>query len=407
MVHVKGLVSLLVLAATGYMGIMTVGVVAVAALVWNTPRSRTIWRILAGAGKQVWFTLVVWWLEAWCGVQFIVTCSEQAHGQILCRRRQGGWPRTLLMWSNHRCRLDWMYLLAAFEQLGLLSQLKIVLKSPLKRMPIFGWGMQMLEFLFISRSRQADASGEDDSLRDLCAKLSMSSNKFAEPNAVLIFPEGTDLSDSNIAHSREFARQSALHERRHVLYPRLTGTQAIAKILYPSSSSLSSSSLTQTVVDQTSPHLVLDMTIGIVGANNDTLCRPSELSLLRHDHPRRVHIHLDLLVLPPTTTGGDRSSVTDVLQRSFATKEEDHFDKQFASKGCFDGTVLFRPSARLRRFACLACMLLTVAAFVWLQTSLGVRYFVFQCVFAMGLWATTEWIGGLHAWISVGDAQVV
>jgi hypothetical protein len=43
------------------------------------------------------------------------------------------------------------------------------------------------------------------------------------PIALLIFPEGTDLSDSNVHKSNAFAREKNLEERRFVLYPKSTG----------------------------------------------------------------------------------------------------------------------------------------------------------------------------------------
>ncbi len=40
--------------------------------------------------------------------------------------------------------------------MGRLESLKIVLKAGLKRVPIFGWGMQHFYFLFLHRNWDAD-----------------------------------------------------------------------------------------------------------------------------------------------------------------------------------------------------------------------------------------------------------
>jgi lysocardiolipin and lysophospholipid acyltransferase len=41
---------------------------------------------------------------------------------------------------------------------GNLSHEKIILKEPLKKAPLFGWGMQHFNFLFIKRNWDADKS---------------------------------------------------------------------------------------------------------------------------------------------------------------------------------------------------------------------------------------------------------
>jgi hypothetical protein len=41
--------------------------------------------------------------------------------------------------------------------------------------------------------------------------------------SLLIFPEGTDLSDINIAKSNMYAKEKDLPERKYVLYPKSTG----------------------------------------------------------------------------------------------------------------------------------------------------------------------------------------
>jgi hypothetical protein len=41
--------------------------------------------------------------------------------------------------------------------------------------------------------------------------------------SLLIFPEGTDLSDSNIIKSNKYANQNGLEEMKYVLHPKSTG----------------------------------------------------------------------------------------------------------------------------------------------------------------------------------------
>lgn len=44
--------------------------------------------------------------------------------------------------------------------------------------------------------------------------------------SLLIFPEGTDLSESNVMKSNTYAKQNNLKEREYVLHPKSTGEKA-------------------------------------------------------------------------------------------------------------------------------------------------------------------------------------
>lgn len=48
---------------------------------------------------------------------------------------------------------------------GDLSHEKIILKEPLKRAPLFGWGMQHFNFLFIKRNWESDSIYMENALK--------------------------------------------------------------------------------------------------------------------------------------------------------------------------------------------------------------------------------------------------
>lgn len=54
--------------------------------------------------------------------------------------------------SNHRTRIDWMLLWSVALRTSALASLRIVLKAPLRKLPIFGWAMQHFVFIFLVRS---------------------------------------------------------------------------------------------------------------------------------------------------------------------------------------------------------------------------------------------------------------
>jgi lysocardiolipin and lysophospholipid acyltransferase len=105
-------------------------------------------------------------------------------------------------------------------------RLKIILKKTLKLIPFFGWAMQCLLFIFLSRNRENDLPHIANSLLYL---LTSSYTEVAP--CILYFPEGTDLSESNKKKSNEFAESKNLPPLKYVLYPKTAGFSVIANTL--------------------------------------------------------------------------------------------------------------------------------------------------------------------------------
>ena len=78
-----------------------------------------------------------------------------------------------------------------------------------------GWGTQIAGFIFLSRHWSTDEQLLTNSLQYF--------NKSRYPLQLLLFPEGTDLSESNKAKSQQFAEDNDLQVYHHVLYPRTKG----------------------------------------------------------------------------------------------------------------------------------------------------------------------------------------
>lgn len=142
-----------------------------------------------------------------CGVKITIYSKdpdifkERANTLIIC---------------NHRTRIDWMfafYYYCAIIDMGAYS--RIILKDALKSVPIHGWAMQQCLYIFLQRSRDADVPH----IYNVMSYLLKTSQKVA----LLLFPEGTDLSDSNIAKSNVYAREHNLPEYKYVLHPKPTG----------------------------------------------------------------------------------------------------------------------------------------------------------------------------------------
>lgn len=223
--------------------------------------------------------------------------------------------------ANHRTRIDWIFVGWCYSYfINKAATLKIILATTLKYWPFFGWSMQVLSFIFLTRERKND-------LPHIARSMSYSLN--VEPSApcVLIFPEGTDLAPVNQEKGDAFlqTKQEKLAEqtqegivntrldselrwfkspRRFTLFPKTAGLDCIVQqyIKYFREHSGPSTAVatprdekvpvkTQMVDMDTAPCIVLhDLTI----AYKDSVfgVRSSDLSLLRGEFPPEVHIYV-------------------------------------------------------------------------------------------------------------------
>lgn len=124
--------------------------------------------------------------------------------------------KSVLILSNHRTRIDWMYVGWCYGSfISIISNMIIILKDALKTAPLFGWLMQVALYIFLKRNRENDLPHITKMLSYL---ISIESNP-----SLLLFPEGTDLSESNIAKSNQFAKENQLPEYQYVLHPKPSG----------------------------------------------------------------------------------------------------------------------------------------------------------------------------------------
>jgi lysocardiolipin and lysophospholipid acyltransferase len=90
----------------------------------------------------------------------------------------------VLLISNHRTEVDWMYLWNLALRKGCLGYIKYILKSSLMKLPLLGWGFHILEFIAVERKWEIDEP-------ILHHTLSTFTNR-QDPLWLAVFPEGTD-----------------------------------------------------------------------------------------------------------------------------------------------------------------------------------------------------------------------
>eukprot|EP00462_Mataza_sp_D1_P010075 CAMPEP_0175163770 /NCGR_PEP_ID=MMETSP0087-20121206/25971_1 /TAXON_ID=136419 /ORGANISM="Unknown Unknown, Strain D1" /LENGTH=347 /DNA_ID=CAMNT_0016452585 /DNA_START=226 /DNA_END=1269 /DNA_ORIENTATION=- len=182
---------------------------------------------------------------------------------------------TCFMISNHRTRLDWMYLWSVGFRFGLLSSMKIVTKAELRKVPFIGWAMQMFGYLFLERKWEVDKQFISDTV-----------TYFAESESTmspLIFPEGTDLNEKSRAASHAYAEKVGAPKFEYVLLPRVAGFRHL---------------LTQLGNDV---HILMDITMAYKDYVRGE--RPNEASLIAGRFPKEVHIHIDMFPISDIPTG--------------------------------------------------------------------------------------------------------
>lgn len=232
----------------------------------------------------IYFDFAAAMLTTLCGTKLFLYCDTPE--EILS-------DKGVILISNHRTRVDWMYCgwcYAAITNLN--ADLRVILKDSLRSVPFFGWCMQMLLYIFLTRKNK---DGDISHITRTLNYLSLTSNT---PPSILIFPEGTDLSPSNVVKSHNFAKSKSLPELSFVLYPKSGGLAACLSVLNRES-------------------VLHDITI----AYKDYIPgkRTNSDSVLLGQFPREIHLCIKRHVISELPS--DRPSIEQWLRNSFSFKE--------------------------------------------------------------------------------------
>ena len=90
----------------------------------------------------------------------------------------------VLLFANHRTEVDWMYLWNLALRRGQLGYIKYILKKSLLKLPIFGWGFHIFEFIPVERKWEVD--------EPVMRKKLSTFKDSRDPLWLAVFPEGTD-----------------------------------------------------------------------------------------------------------------------------------------------------------------------------------------------------------------------
>uniref|UniRef100_A0A1J3F8M3 1-acylglycerol-3-phosphate O-acyltransferase n=1 Tax=Noccaea caerulescens TaxID=107243 RepID=A0A1J3F8M3_NOCCA len=196
--------------------------------------------------------------------------------------------KRVLLIANHRTEVDWMYLWNIALRKGCLGYIKYVLKSSLMRLPIFGWGFHILEFIPVERKREVD--------EPVMLQMLSTFKDPQEPLWLALFPEGTDFTEEKCKRSQQFAAEVGLPVLSNVLLPKTRGFSVCFEALHNSLDA------------------VYDLTIAY-----KPRC-PSFMDNVFGTDPSEVHIHVRRVLAKEIPANDEESSAW--LMDSFQLKDK-------------------------------------------------------------------------------------
>ncbi|RMZ92838.1 lysocardiolipin acyltransferase 1 [Brachionus plicatilis] len=177
--------------------------------------NRKLFHKLCDFSLRIWFGFAVYLLEEFCNIKIFMHVSKINNYES---------RKSSIVVMNHRTRLDWLFYFCILYRLKALSQIKIILKDSLKRIPGPAWAMQTALFIFIKRKWTED--------QNIFNKFIDYYNKIEKKFMILIFPEGTNMSRDSIEKSNKFADEKNLPRYEYVIHPRVTGFNYIFNRMY-------------------------------------------------------------------------------------------------------------------------------------------------------------------------------
>lgn len=171
-------------------------------------------------------TMTYWWAP----VKMRVSGDVSVRGQL--RKTDDGriecdFPERMVLISNHQIYTDWIYLWWAAYTASMHGHIYIILKESIKYIPVLGTGMMFYGFIFLSRKWATDKERFTYRLRKLSIRhpsaATPSNPTGLNPMWLLIFPEGTNLSNNGRIASAKWAAKTNIPDLRHALLPRSTG----------------------------------------------------------------------------------------------------------------------------------------------------------------------------------------
>ncbi|CAZ86503.1 unnamed protein product [Tuber melanosporum] len=184
------------------------------------PFDRPLYYAYIAKTKANFGVLVTTITQWWSPTVVRVTGDKSVRHQL--KRTPGGrleceFPDRMVLIANHQLYSDWLYLWWIAYTARMHGFFYIILKESLKYVPVIGPGMQFFGFIFLARK------WEQDKPRFVHRLSKLAAGGGVEPMWLLMFPEGTNLSDNGRKTSSKYAEKISVEDLKHLMLPRSTG----------------------------------------------------------------------------------------------------------------------------------------------------------------------------------------
>ncbi|GAB2291325.1 1-acyl-sn-glycerol-3-phosphate acyltransferase 4 [Dionaea muscipula] len=305
---VRGLICLVVILSTAFMFLAYFSLVAAVFLrLYSVRCSRTVVSFLFGM-----------WLALW---PFLFEKINKTKVIFSGETVPGGEGRVLLI-ANHRTEVDWMYLWDLALRKGRLGSIKYILKSSLMKLPVFGWGFHIFEFIPVERKWEVD----EPIMRQMLSTFTCPEDRLW----LTLFPEGTDFTEQKCERSQKFAAENGFPVLNHVLLPKTKGFCACLETLRGTLDAV----YDVTIAYKNKCPVIMDNVFGV--------------------NPMEVHIHVQRIPIAEIPESEDEAAAW--LIDSFQRK--DRLLADFTSQGHFPNQ---DTEAELSTFRCLVNFTLVIA----------------------------------------------
>ncbi|KAK9449561.1 acyltransferase-domain-containing protein [Limtongia smithiae] len=172
------------------------------------------------------FGLVVTTMTQWWSPTPVHVVGDHSVAGLIVRTEDGRietkFGEKAVLIANHQIYSDWLYMWWIAYTGHVHGNIYIILKESLKNIPFVGWGMQYFRFIFLSRRWEKDETRLHNAVTQINEDVDW-------PAWVLIFPEGTNITQSGIDKSHKYAQKFGYREPQHLLLPRARGLYYVLK----------------------------------------------------------------------------------------------------------------------------------------------------------------------------------
>ncbi|CCE81663.1 Piso0_002326 [Millerozyma farinosa CBS 7064] len=213
--------------------------------------------------------------------------------------------------GNHQIYTDWLFIWFINQSSRLGGHFHIIMKN-LSNIPVLGYGMKNFNFMFLSRKWESDKAVLSGQLATIDSNArgvgpSNKDNKEHWPYSVLIYPEGTVVSENTKQRSAKFLAGKGLPPLKHVLFPRVRGLYLTLRGLRKSAT------------------VVYDVTCGYAGLKPED-CGEDLFSLknvfLRGNGPQASHYYIRAWKLSDIPLGDENTATDDFDEEQLAVFEK-------------------------------------------------------------------------------------